>query len=133
MSKQRKEYPSDVSDEECAFCAPYLTLMNEQAPQRVYALREIFNAPRYLVKMGGVWRMMPHDLPPWQMVFQQTRCWIKAGCFEAMAHDLRVVCRADGSWNAPSHGRRVFEDWRVIMNDWPALWPVITGWLLSAS
>jgi transposase len=96
MSKQRKQYPSDVSDEEWAFCAPYLTLMNEQAPQRVYALREIFNALRYLVKMGGVWRMMPHDLPPWQMVYQQTRRWIKAGCFETMAHDLRVVLREAG-------------------------------------
>src|SRR3954468_21651618 len=93
MAKQRKPYPSDVSDDEWSFCAPYLTLMNEQAPQRVHPLREIFNALRYLVKMGGVWRMMPHDLPPWQMVYQQTQRWIKAGCFEAMAHDLRVVLR----------------------------------------
>jgi hypothetical protein len=30
--------------------------MTEQAPQRRYPLREIFNALRYLVKMGGVWR-----------------------------------------------------------------------------
>jgi transposase len=96
MAKQRKPYPSDVSDEEWAFCAPHLTLMNEQAPQRVYPLREIFNALRYLVKMGGVWRMMPHDLPPWQMVYQQTQRWIKAGCFEAMAHDLRVILREAG-------------------------------------
>jgi transposase len=56
-------------------------------------LREIFNALRYLVKMGGVWRMMPHDLPPWHVVYQQTQRWINAGCFEAMAHDLRAVLR----------------------------------------
>lgn len=93
---ERKPYPTDVSNEEWSFCAPYLTLMKEQAPQRVYALREIFNALRYLVKMGGVWRMMPHDLPPWQMVYQQTQRWIKAGCFEAMAHDLRVILRQAG-------------------------------------
>jgi transposase len=93
MKEKRKSYPSDVGDEEWAFCAPYLTLMTEVAPQRVYALREIFNALRYIVKMGGVWRMMPHDLPPWEMVYQQTRRWIKAGCFEAMAHDLRAVVR----------------------------------------
>src|SRR5271170_7279755 len=43
--------------------------------------------------MGGVWRMMPHDLPPWQVVYQQTQRWIKAGCFEAMAHDLRAILR----------------------------------------
>jgi len=93
MNQRRKSYPSDVSDEEWAFCIRYLKLMKEVAPQRVYPLREIFNALRYLVKMGGVWRMMPHDLPPWQMVYQQTQRWIRAGCFEAMAHDLRAIIR----------------------------------------
>jgi transposase len=53
MKEKRKQYPSDVSDEEWAFCAAYLTLMTEVAPQRVYPLREIFNALRYQVKMGG--------------------------------------------------------------------------------
>jgi transposase len=43
--------------------------------------------------MGGVWRMMPHDLPPWNVIYQQTQRWIKAGCFEAMAHDLRAILR----------------------------------------
>lgn len=37
--------------------------------------------------------MMPHDLPPWAVVYQQTQRWIKAGCFEAMAHDLRAILR----------------------------------------
>src|SRR5690606_39349526 len=73
MNRARKSYPSDVSDEEWAFCVRYLTLMTETAPQRSYPLREIFNALRYLVKMGGVWRMMPHDLPPWRVVYQQTQ------------------------------------------------------------
>ena len=40
----RKPYPSDVSDDEWAFVAPYLTLMTEDAPQREYSLREVFNA-----------------------------------------------------------------------------------------
>jgi transposase len=87
------KYPSDVSDEEWAFCAPYLTLMNEKAPQREYAMREIFNALRYMVRAGCPWRMMPHDLPPWYTVHQQAQRWIKAGCFKAMAHDLRQVLR----------------------------------------
>ena len=93
MTNKRKSYPSDVGDEEWAFCVSYLTLMSEEAPQRVYPLREIFNALRYLVKMGGIWRMMPHDLPPWHLVYQQTQRWIKAGCFEAIAHDLRAILR----------------------------------------
>lgn len=93
MTNARKSYPSDVSDEEWNFCVSYLTLMHEAAPQREYSLREVFNALRYLVRMGGVWRMMPHDLPPWNVVYQQTQRWIKAGCFQAMAHDLRAMVR----------------------------------------
>mgnify|MGYP001566892142 CR=1 FL=1 len=41
-------YPSDVSDAEWAFVAPYLTLMTEVAPQRVHPLRVIFNGLRLL-------------------------------------------------------------------------------------
>ncbi len=90
---ERKPYPSDVSDEEWAFVAPYLTLMTEDAPQREYPLREVFNALRYVVRSGIPWRMLPNDFPPWQAVYQQTQRWLKAGVFEAMVHDLREVLR----------------------------------------
>jgi len=99
----RKPYPSDVSDEEWAFMAPYLTLMREDAPQREYSLREVYNAARWVVRTGGQWRMMPHDLPPWTAVYQQVRRWIKAGVFEAMVHDLRAILRlAEGRHEQPS-------------------------------
>lgn len=93
MSEPRKAYPTDVSDDGWAFAAPYLALVREDAPQRVHDLREVFNALRYIVKTGGQWRLMPHDFPPWEAVYQQARRWAAAGCFEAMAHDLRAVLR----------------------------------------
>jgi transposase len=93
-------YQSDVSDEEWAFCAPYLTLMREDAPQRDYSSRELFNAVRYMVRAGCPWRMIPNDLPPWSTVHQQAQRWIKAGCWEAMAHDLRAVLRLLADRNA---------------------------------
>lgn len=89
----RKPYPTDVSDEEWAFVAPYLTLMSENAPQREHSLREVFNGLRYVARSGGAWRLMPHDLPPWAAVYQQTQRWMKAGVFEAMVHDLRELLR----------------------------------------
>lgn len=99
----RKAYPSDVSDEEWAFVAPYLTLMSEEAPQRAYPLREVFNGLRYVVRSGTPWRMMPNDLPPWHTVYQQMQRWLKAGVFEAMVHDLRVLLRlAQGRNSQPS-------------------------------
>jgi len=93
MADKRKSYPSDVSDEEWGFCVRYLTLMAEDAPQREYPLRELFNGLRWFVRAGCPWRMMPNDLPPWSAVYQQTQRWLKAGSFEAMAHDLRAILR----------------------------------------
>src|SRR5579871_2892915 len=99
----RKPYPSDVSDEEWAFVAPYLTLMREDAPQGDYSLREVFNGLRWIMRTGAQWRMMPNDLPPWSTVHQQAQRWLKAGVFEAMVHDLRVVLRlAAGRNEQPS-------------------------------
>src|SRR5215212_2609171 len=99
----RKAYPSDVSDDEWAFVAPYLTLMREDAPQRDYSLREVFNALRWLVRAGAAWRLLPHDLPPWPTVYQQTQRWLAAGVFEAMVDDLRAVLRLlDGREEEPS-------------------------------
>lgn len=89
----RKDYPSDVTDEEWAFVAPYLTLMNEEAPQREHSLREVFNGLRYIVHTGMQWRMMPNDLPPWHTVYQQTQRWVRAQVFEAIVHDLRMLLR----------------------------------------
>lgn len=89
----RKPYPSDVSDDEWAFVAPYLALLPLDAVQRRHDLREVFNALRYLIRSGAAWRMLPNDLPPWEIVYQQTGRWLKAGVFESMVHDLRVLLR----------------------------------------
>ena len=70
------------------FVAPYLALVREDAPQREYDLREVLNGLRWVVRTGSAWRYMPHDLPPWEAVYQQTQRWLKAGVFEEMIHDL---------------------------------------------
>src|SRR5688572_29866543 len=96
MEKQvlpRKPYPTDVSDEEWVFVAPYLTLMTEAAPQRRHDLREVFNATRWIVRAGAPWRMLPTNFPPWETVYQQTQRWIEAEVFAQMTHDLRELLR----------------------------------------
>jgi transposase len=100
---ERKAYPSDVSDDEWALVAPYLTLMTADAPQRDHSLREVFNGLRWIVRAGAAWRMMPHDLPPWHTVYQQSQRWLKAGVFETIVHDLRALLRlAQGRTEEPS-------------------------------
>jgi transposase len=99
----RKPYPSDVSDEEWAFAAPYLALVREDAPQRNHDLREVLNGLRWVVRTGSPWRYMPHDLPPWEAIYQQTRRWLSAGVFEAMVHDLRILLRlSEGRASEPT-------------------------------
>src|SRR5215203_4979209 len=101
--ENRKPYPSDVSDEEWSFVAPYLALIREDAPQRGHDLREVFNGLRWIVRTGSQWRYMPHDLPPWAAVYQQTQRWLAAGVFEEMAHDLRAILRlSQGRVSEPS-------------------------------
>src|SRR4051794_13910052 len=92
----RKPYPSDVSDEEWAFVAPYLALVREDAPQRKYELREVFNALRWMVRAGAAWRMLPTNLPPWE------------GVPADPALDQGRLLRGDGARPAgdPAPGRR---------------------------
>jgi transposase len=47
--------------------------------------------------------LLPHDLPPWYVVYQQSQLWIKAGVFESLVHDLRAVLRiAEGRKENPT-------------------------------
>src|SRR4051812_15193661 len=99
----RKPYPSDVTDEEWDFVAPYLTLMKEDAPQREHDLREVFNGMRWIVRTGSPWRYLPNDLPPWEAVYQQGQRWLAAGVFEAITQDLRRILRVlDGRHEEPT-------------------------------
>jgi transposase len=114
MNTTRMSYPSDVSDAEWEFLLPYLALMRQDAPQRVYDLREVYDAVCYVVKTGCQWRMLPHDLPDWTVAYQQVRRWMEAGVFEEIAHDLRVVLRIAEDRN--SHPSAVILDGRTLQS-----------------
>jgi transposase len=110
----RRAYPSDVSDEEWSLVVPYLTLLDPDAPQRVYPLRDLFDGLRWMIRAGAPWRYIPNDFPPWHAVYQQSRRWMAAGVFEKLVHDLRVLLRicADRS---PDPSAAIF-DGRVMQS-----------------
>uniref|UniRef100_UPI0038CFCC50 transposase n=1 Tax=Komagataeibacter europaeus TaxID=33995 RepID=UPI0038CFCC50 len=83
--------------------------VREDAEQRRHALRELFNGLRYVIRYGIAWRAMPNDLPPWSAVYQQSRRWMEAGCFDALVSDLRAVLRI-------ASGRRA--DLTAAIIDW---------------
>jgi transposase len=70
-----KAYPSDVSDDEWAFVAPYLTLLALNALQRKHDLRAVFNALRYLAHTGAPWRYLPVGSPPRSAHTRDTAGW----------------------------------------------------------
>ena len=93
MENARKPYPSDVTDAEWEFLQPFFTFMRDDAPQRKYTKRELFDGMRYVAKTGCQWRALPNDFPPWPAVYQQMRRWAFAGIFEDIARDLRILVR----------------------------------------
>ena len=68
-----RPYSTEITDEECAFVARYLILIDAQSPQRKYDLPVMFNALRWIVRAGALWRVLPNDFPPWEAVYQQSQ------------------------------------------------------------
>lgn len=96
----RKPYPSDLDDETYIFMLPYFTLLPEDAPQRIYPIREMLNAALWIGRTGSQWRYLPHDFPPYEMVHQQLLRWFDHHCFENLAHDLQNLSRQEAQRNA---------------------------------
>ena len=48
-------YPSDVCDDEWELVVPYLTLLPQDALQRRYDLRAVFNAARWIAHTGALY------------------------------------------------------------------------------
>jgi putative transposase len=89
---RRKPYPSDISNEEWKKLQPLLPKPRRGAPRRVN-MREIVNALRYLTRTGCQWRMLPHDLPPWEKVYYYFSEWRDGGDWERINRELRIEIR----------------------------------------
>ena len=99
----RKAYPTDLTDDEWRVLDPLIPAAKPGGRPRSVDLREIMNAIRYLLRSGGAWRLLPHDLPPWQTVYAYFRRWEADGTWERIAGALRRDLRvALGRHPAPS-------------------------------
>lgn len=89
----RKPYPTDLTDEQWKVLEP-LVPAPKPGPQPVkHARREILNAIFYLNRSGCQWRMLPHDFPPWQLVYGYYRQWRKDGMWQSINDALRRQVR----------------------------------------
>jgi putative transposase len=89
----RKAYPSDLSDTEWLMLEPLIPPAKSGGRRREVDIREVINGIYYILRSGGGWRMMPHDLPAWQTVYGYFRQWRKNGTWETINAALRETVR----------------------------------------
>ena len=83
----RKPYPTDLSDQEWALLEPYVPETKRGGRPEKYPKREILNAIFYIVRGGCAWRLLPHDFPPWQIVYHYFWLWRQDGTWQHI-HDM---------------------------------------------
>ncbi len=92
----RKSYPSDLSDSQYALIAVHLPQQKTSGKTgrpRQYSYREILNAIFYQLRTGCAWRLLPHDLPPWDTVYGYFRRWQQAGLWKQIQDAFREQLR----------------------------------------
>ena len=99
----RTPYPTDLTDRQWKLIQPYVPTPRPGGRPARYARREIVNAILYQARNGCVWRALPHDLPPYRIVFHYFRAWQADGTWDRLHDALRAkVRKAVGKKPKPS-------------------------------
>ena len=101
----RQPYPTDLTDHEWDLIRHLVPEAKPGGRPEAYAKREIFNGIFYLLRSGCSWRMLPHDLPPWRIVYYYFWTWRNDGTWQLIHGLLRGDVRvAAGKRRQPSAG-----------------------------
>jgi putative transposase len=101
----RQSYPTDLTDKEWDLIRHLVPKAKTGGRPEAYPKREILNAIFYWARTGGSWRMLPHDLPPWRIVYYYFWQWRRDGRWHVMHDLLRGDVRvAAGKRRQPSAG-----------------------------
>lgn len=93
MQMSRRAYDTDMNDAEWRRIEPLIPSAKPGGRPRSQDMREIANAVFYMVKVGGSWRLLPHDLPKWQTVYYYFRRGETDGTWEKIHYFLRAEVR----------------------------------------
>lgn len=85
----RKPYPSDLTGPQWKRIEPWVPKDAATGRPSKYSKREILNAILYVTHNGCTWRALPHDLPPFTIVFHWFRRWQADGTWERIHDKLR--------------------------------------------
>ena len=99
----RAVYPTDLTDAEWEVLEPLVPPVKPRGRPAKYSRREVVNAIRYVLRTGCAWRLLPHDLPPWQLVYHYFWVWRGDGIWQEIYDALLPrVRRSLGRQSGPS-------------------------------
>jgi putative transposase len=90
MSPPRRPYATDLTDAEWQLLDPLIPAPKPGGRPPLHDRRELVNAMAYWLRAGCAWRLLPHDLPPWQTVYHYFRSWRQEGLWEQVHGALRA-------------------------------------------
>lgn len=89
----RKPYPTDLTDAQWRRIEPLVPKPKPGGRPAKCSRREIVDGLMYITANGCSWRSLPHDLPPYRMVFRYFRAWQKDGTLKKIHDALRTEVR----------------------------------------
>jgi transposase len=89
----RRAYPTDLTDAQWAILEPLVPAPKPGGRPAKHPRREIVNAMLYVLRGGIAWRLLPHEFPPWQTVYDYFRRWRIDGTWERITTALRERLR----------------------------------------
>src|SRR5690606_17102131 len=66
-----------------------------QGRKATHSRREMLNTLLYMARTGYQWRMLPHDLPPWEAVYAFWRRLLERNLLQKINDALRVQIRLE--------------------------------------
>ena len=99
----RAVYSTDLTEAEWQILEPLVPPVKPGGRPAKYSRRKVVNAIRYVLRAGCAWRLLPHDLPPWQSVYHYFWVWRRDGTWQWI-HDalLPTMRRFLGRQPSPS-------------------------------
>lgn len=89
----RRRYDTDLTDAQWELIAPMIPDGRAGGRPRKARSRELVDAILSFLRAGVAWRLLPHDLPPWQTVSDYLRRWQREGVWQHVLHALVLADR----------------------------------------
>jgi len=115
-SPARRRYDTDLTDAQWEVLAPLIPDARAGGRPRKSTSRELVDAILYLLRAGVAWRLLPHDLPPWQTLYYYLRRWQREGVWERIHHTL-VMADRERNGREPSPSAAILDSQSVRTAD----------------